>query len=1048
MKKKILLLGLSALMLVPFAACGETEDSGETHNFVKHDEVAATCENAGNETYYTCSDCDKIFDAAQAEIAEIPVIEALGHDYVLESEVAGTCNTAGTVAHYTCDACDKTFDLLKNEITSVTGSIDPTNHASAVLIAPSAQPTKLTYTIGEAFDPTGMVVVYKCEGCEGEVVDNQFLTYQYQTQDATAFALGDTKVTVCYNGLSFDVEVTVGKKQAVISGVEASYQTSCGVAPIIEAVSNIPESDIVIEYFNGETKVTAADFVAGNTYTAKISIAETEFVLAAEVTANITVSHNHVWVETAENWQKQVCECACGDAKSCYVMNYQTMWVDEDDLALDLASIIHGVDEFSIKSIMKVRRLKGDGSIAEAKDGEQVAISGENEGMVYTFPANEYEDLTGYKPYMLTLAVTYEIDGQDVTLFIEAKLVDKLIKTADDLKVLAYLDGAVGGEGQTGVSREEYYVLMDDIDASSVVINNSNPAFQEGIGFRGTFEGNGYTISNLTVSGGQGLFGALGFNAKINNVSFTNVKVGSGLYALAFCARKAVFTNVSIEFALDSASYSVAYSANDCTFNNVSILTEAGVKPFLINEQEANEIPATVTINYFTQYTVSFDTDGGNEMADVKVTTGKKLAVPANPVKVSEDYDYEFLGWYYNNELWDFNTPITGDVELVAKWNATEKLNEEELIAAAENAIEALPASVNMPADVNVVPAIMSAKAAYDALSEEGKAQVANAEKLTALVAAIQGYSTVFVPSASGMKAIPAALHNPAPSVEATGAIATDAAQGTIYVSTAGEGGKAAIQFIDFPSVAEYDKLYFYVRLDVKGKLHMADGATNDGWGQNWINMQTGEIAANTWTLVEVEVSKGIFVSDWVMSVYATEVVNAKLEVGAIIGVKTAELPQKDTQEVSASILGTVADAGTTNDYGKVYNLTQGEWFATNNVKNTMSSVGTGAFANALPAGFDHFEFWIYNPTDTTLTFHLAGGVTAGDATYDADGDAWADSANFFDMASKAWTKVTISADDIAMNAQGQWYIYILGGDGAGATVSGWQVSSVYAVKA
>ena len=51
MKKKILLLGLSALMLVPFAACGETEDSGETHNFVKHDEVAATCENAGNETY-------------------------------------------------------------------------------------------------------------------------------------------------------------------------------------------------------------------------------------------------------------------------------------------------------------------------------------------------------------------------------------------------------------------------------------------------------------------------------------------------------------------------------------------------------------------------------------------------------------------------------------------------------------------------------------------------------------------------------------------------------------------------------------------------------------------------------------------------------------------------------------------------------------------------------------------------------------------------------------------------------------------------------------
>ena len=196
MKKKIVWAAVGALMVLSMGSCsfGITSDSGtsnsssslvesETHSYVKHDAVAATCETAGNAEYYTCNDCDKIFDAAQKEIAAIPTIAALGHAYEWHVEKTGTCVTKGEIAHYTCDVCDKTFDASKKEITSIEGSLDASMHAGAVEVVVQTQPTKLQYKAGETFDPTGMVAIYKCASCAGEPIDVRYLTYTYQTAD-------------------------------------------------------------------------------------------------------------------------------------------------------------------------------------------------------------------------------------------------------------------------------------------------------------------------------------------------------------------------------------------------------------------------------------------------------------------------------------------------------------------------------------------------------------------------------------------------------------------------------------------------------------------------------------------------------------------------------------------------------------------------------------------------------------------------------------------------------------------------------------------------
>ena len=70
-------------------------------------------------------------------------------------------------------------------------------------------------------------------------------------------------------------------------------------------------------------------------------------------------------------------------------------------------------------------------------------------------------------------------------------------------------------------------------------------------------------------------------------------------------------------------------------------------------------------------YTVTFDTDGGNEMEPASVKANEKLTMPANPQKLG----FKFRGWYSDPEkqvVYDFNAPVTGDITLYVKWIKSE----------------------------------------------------------------------------------------------------------------------------------------------------------------------------------------------------------------------------------------------------------------------------------------------------------------------------------------------------------------------------------------
>ena len=89
------------------------------------------------------------------------------------------------------------------------------------------------------------------------------------------------------------------------------------------------------------------------------------------------------------------------------------------------------------------------------------------------------------------------------------------------------------------------------------------------------------------------------------------------------------------------------------------------------------ELPATMPAGDMTltaqwrinRYTVTFDTDGGSEVDAQTVAYGEKAKTPADPTKTG----YTFAGWELGGNAYDFAAAVTGNMTLTAKWKDSEK---------------------------------------------------------------------------------------------------------------------------------------------------------------------------------------------------------------------------------------------------------------------------------------------------------------------------------------------------------------------------------------
>lgn len=530
-KKLSLLLCLAVLAVCLFGAvaCEMHE-----HDYVEHVAVAATCDKAGNELYYTCNGCDKLFDKDKQEIASVPTIEAKGHVYNQHPAVSATCTADGNELYYTCDVCKKIFDKDKNEIDLV----------------PTVTKGEHAYKEVAAKEPTctdaGNELYYTCDGCNGlfdkdkkpiaeipVIPAKNHAYHKVEEKAATCEAEGNQEYYTCDNGCGqlFDKDK---KEITAIPSIPANghkYVKHDAVAATCEIDGNEA-------YFSCENCTKLFD----------VDKKEIEKIVVIPATG-----HAFGWEKDETNHTAEL-KCihdGCTKSKG----TIKTSLAEADRLIVDYDSdgnLIYDLNKF------------GQGLFA-------VNVSFDNKTIVFENAQADtmtvgIQQLFAHSAKMGKVSVTISVKmDEGPTIYVDAPItLAKLINNVDDLIAIrpvviegrATVTGGVVTEqdGHKIVTRY-YYLLTSDLNGKTRTEETS--VFGEGItdegytsgdaksGFVGVFDGNGHTIKNFTLNV-RGFFGHVG-GGTIDNVTFENIVLNNADSAVLGKLMDATVTNVTIK---------------------------------------------------------------------------------------------------------------------------------------------------------------------------------------------------------------------------------------------------------------------------------------------------------------------------------------------------------------------------------------------------------------------------------------------------------------------------------------------------------------------
>lgn len=104
----------------------------------------------------------------------------------------------------------------------------------------------------------------------------------------------------------------------------------------------------------------------------------------------------------------------------------------------------------------------------------------------------------------------------------------------------------------------------------------------------------------------------------------------------------------------------VYYSGTESRWNDIYIAEDGNTSLSTASIHYNSDIP------YEDFYTVTFDSNGGSAIPANVVKSGETVRVPASPNRE----DDEFISWLLNGTDYDFSTPVTEDITLVAHWKS------------------------------------------------------------------------------------------------------------------------------------------------------------------------------------------------------------------------------------------------------------------------------------------------------------------------------------------------------------------------------------------
>jgi len=135
-----------------------------------------------------------------------------------------------------------------------------------------------------------------------------------------------------------------------------------------------------------------------------------------------------------------------------------------------------------------------------------------------------------------------------------------------------------------------------------------------------------------------------------------------GLTVSISCATEGAKINYYLNDASDSEKeYTEPFKLEEKEEAATYVVHARAVKEGINPSAEAKE---EFVVKALAKYTVTFNSDGGNEVAAQTVVKGKTAVKPEDPVKTG----YTFGGWYAGETAYDFASVVTSDITLTAKW--------------------------------------------------------------------------------------------------------------------------------------------------------------------------------------------------------------------------------------------------------------------------------------------------------------------------------------------------------------------------------------------
>ena len=273
--------------------------------------------------------------------------------------------------------------------------------------------------------------------------------------------------------------------------------------------------------------------------------------------------------------------------------------------------------------------------IAEAADGSKSLCMG--------FPTTgpwEYPVLSGLSDVQLSYAEAWEYqEAQDAGDEVGWSLPRRVLVTAacGESVPLDIVWNQVSGFDKTKLAAQEFEVtgtiaFPDYIDAS---------------------DKEGQPISNVVT--------VKVTVAAPDTVAAPTASLVSGIYAGTQSVELACETGgATIRYTTDGSEPDESSPVYDGAAIEVAHNTVIKAKAF----REAMVVSETVTFAYTITHAVSFDSAGGTDVVAQTVTDGEAATEPAAPTRAG----YDFAGWTLDGAVYDFSTPVTGDLTITASW--------------------------------------------------------------------------------------------------------------------------------------------------------------------------------------------------------------------------------------------------------------------------------------------------------------------------------------------------------------------------------------------